>query len=85
MISEIYFKFRKHLIRFETDNKGVASVEVILILVVLIGLVIIVVELIVEPFEFVIIFQKTFLKNWIFLNQNTLPPEFDNNLSTSIL
>ena len=33
MISEIYFKFRKHLIRFETDNKGVASVEVILILV----------------------------------------------------
>ncbi len=41
MISEIYFKFRKHLIRFETDNKGVASVEVILILVVLIGLVII--------------------------------------------
>lgn len=40
-MSEIYFRFRRHLIRFDQDNKGVASVEVILILVVLIGLVII--------------------------------------------
>ena len=38
---DLLFKFKHFLLKFEIDNKGVASVEVILILVVLIGLVII--------------------------------------------
>ena len=38
---DLLFKFKHNLLKFEIDNKGVASVEVILILVVLIGLVII--------------------------------------------
>ncbi len=40
-MNEICFKVKKHFMNLNQDNSGVASVEVILILVVLIGLVII--------------------------------------------
>ena len=33
IMHDLLFKFKHHLLKFEIDNKGVASVEVILILV----------------------------------------------------